>query len=86
MHFPKIGKSQNYNSPVQLRYFPQESITKGETKIIKLPVYDIDGDYISCRWASDFAEGGGIYNARIGTLNKVGLMSIELKSFKSLKR
>ena len=46
-------------------------MTKGETKTIQLPVYDIDGDYISCRWASDFAEGGGIYNSRIGTLNKV---------------
>ena len=76
MHFPKIEKSQNYNSPAQIRYFPKESITKGETKVIQLPVYDIDGDYISCRWASDFAEGGGIYNSRIGTLNKVRLMSI----------
>ena len=67
-----IKDKRNYfNSPVQLKFIPREKVARNERKTIRIPVYDVDNDFVSCRWAVNYAEGGGIYGVRVGKLSQV---------------
>ena len=65
------GKLKTYNSPVQLKYIPDVAVAQSEKVTVQLPFYDVDNDVVSCRWADNVAEGGGIFLARFGTLFEV---------------
>ena len=73
------GKRTIFNSPVQLKYIPEIAVAQNEKLSVQLPFYDVDNDYVSCRWANNYAEGGGIYAARIGILLQVSLVSSQIK-------
>jgi len=62
------GKRTIFNSPVQLKYIPEITVAQHEKISLQLPFFDVDNDYVSCRWASNYDEGGGIYAARFGIL------------------
>lgn len=68
--FP-ISTENKINSPVQLTFLPKPIIGTNERRIVILPVYDVDDDYISCTWANEYATGGGVFGSRIGSLSKV---------------
>ena len=70
------GKRTIFNSPVQLKYIPEIAVAQNEKLSVQLPFYDVDNDYVSCRWANNYDEGGGIYAARFSILLQVSLVSV----------
>ena len=58
---------------MQLKYIPEITVAQHEKISLQLPFFDVDNDYVSCRWASNYDEGGGIYAARFGILLQVSL-------------
>eukprot|EP00794_Sanderia_malayensis_P014934 gene14934-16474_t len=71
------GSITNLNTPPQIEYLP---VFQHRLKYYNyynqlvvnyaLPVSDPDNDMVKCRWAANFTEGGGIWNARLGQLHE----------------
>ena len=70
---PATGK---INRPPYVDNLPAIEHYYYSTQTYVLPVYDFDGDVVRCRWASDASEGGGIWNSRRGTLDRVCICSV----------
>jgi hypothetical protein len=43
---------------------PVVKVQVGQTHIINIPMADIDGDQIRCRWGLNYSESGGIYESK----------------------
>ncbi|XP_065066550.1 uncharacterized protein LOC135692386 [Rhopilema esculentum] len=63
---PSTGK---INRPPQVQHLPVIEHYYNSAGTYVIPLYDLDGDTLRCRWAASSAEGGGVWNYRIGTLN-----------------